>query len=110
MIIWRGTKYYGPGTHKVGGGGTGIRTLESLATLHRFQRCALDHYAIPPLVHADWRSVALIAGSFAGRRSRRALLHFRVYTPTACPALRWAQPILSQTNCFHKKTHGLQKA
>ena len=31
-----------------GGGGRGIRTLETVARLHAFQACALDHSATPP--------------------------------------------------------------
>ncbi len=30
------------------GGGTGIRTLETIASLRAFQARALGHYAIPP--------------------------------------------------------------
>ena len=33
---------------KLSGGGTGIRTLGTLAGTHAFQACALDHYATPP--------------------------------------------------------------
>ena len=32
-----------------GGGGRGIRTLETVARLHAFQACAFDHSATPPL-------------------------------------------------------------
>lgn len=31
------------------GGEGGIRTLDSLSTIHAFQACALVHYATPPL-------------------------------------------------------------
>ena len=38
----------------VGGGATGIRTLETVSRLHTFQACAFDHSATAPL----WRGVA----------------------------------------------------
>ena len=36
--------------HNNGGGGRGIRTLETVARLHAFQACAFDRSATSPLV------------------------------------------------------------
>ena len=37
--------------HQFHGGERGIRTPEGFDTLHAFQACALDHYAISPRIY-----------------------------------------------------------
>src|SRR5258708_33077669 len=34
--------------NKLGGGGSGIRTHDTVSRIHAFQACALSHSAIPP--------------------------------------------------------------
>jgi hypothetical protein len=43
---------------RVAGGGRGIRTLDTVARIHAFQACALNHSAIPPREGADYSGAA----------------------------------------------------
>ena len=48
------------------GGGSGIRTHDTVSRIHAFQASAFSHSAIPPRVDSSWRRAHVFASQQSG--------------------------------------------
>src|SRR5437899_875393 len=74
------------GTNKPVGGGSGIRTHDTVSRIHAFQACALSHSAIPPRACGTQYSLAPSSDKPAHRPLPRRWNRFRPRgpLPTLC--------------------------
>jgi hypothetical protein len=52
--------------HSIAGGGSGIRTHDTVSRIHAFQACAFSHSATPP-AHGNAGNIAMAFGQTTGR-------------------------------------------
>ncbi len=64
-----------------GGGETGIRTLDTLSSIHAFQACAFSHSAISPRLQIVFLNLSHVQGY--GRRRRRMAMNLWLRGSTA---------------------------